>query len=231
MKKFTQKIVSVVVDKIGIVSLMLICIALFNSNAKAQTLLVNYDFASAVAGAPCTAMPLMTAQNVTSIFTTGGTDGETCTTVEGQFTPWVAPPTGLAFGINSEGNLAVNVGSSAVDAVNYFQFQLNGVSAYRSYKLHFQTNRSGTIDVQYSLDGNNFTSFVQIPRNQIDNTVNYPSKIIDLSSVTELNGQPTVYFRLVGKSSLNSSLYFSVDNFQVQAVSTTKSNKRVRIVF
>jgi hypothetical protein len=233
MKKLTQKFLFGLAAKIVIVSLMAICLVMFNSNVKAQTLLVNYDFASAVAGTPCKATPLTTAQNVTSIFTTGGTNGETCTTTRGQSTPWVDPPVGLAFGINPEGNLAVSVSSSTLNTVNYFQFQLNGVSAYRSYVIYFQTERSGPIDIQYSLDGDNFTTCAQIPKvqGQGELTWRFPPRTFDLSSVTALNGQPTVYFRLVGKSFLNSSLRFDLDNFQVQATAATDKRKRVRIAF
>ena len=224
MKKLTQKILFGLVGKIGIVSLTAICLAMFNSNTKAQTLIVNYDFASAVAGTPCTATPLTTVPNVTSIFTTGGTDGETCTIYTG--TP-MYQPAGFAFAENKDANLAVSVSSSEVDAVNYFQFQLTGVGAFRGYKLFFQPRQSGPIDVQYSLDGVNFTSFTQIPLPL--HKLSFPHKIVDLSEVTTIDRQPTVYFRLVGKSSHNLSLRFVIDNFQVQATAATKKRNRVRV--
>jgi len=223
LKSFTQKILFGLVGKIGIVSLMAICLTLFNSNTKAQTLLVNYDFASAIAGTPCTATPLTTATNVTSIFTTGGTNSGTCSILPG--TPAQIP---YAFAENQDANHAVNISSSAVDSVNYSQFQLIGVSAYRGYKLYFQVERSGPIDVQYSIDGNNFTSFKQIPKPI--HKWRFPPTVVDLSSVTAIDGQPTVYFRLVGKSDRNPGLYFLIDNFQVQAT-RGKSRKRVRLTF
>ncbi len=226
MKSFTQKILFGLVGKIGIVSLMAICLTLFNSNTKAQTLLVNYDFASAIAGTPCTATPLTTATNVTSIFTTGGTDGETCTISEGTPT---SQRTGFAFAENKDANLAVSLSNSDVDAENYFQFQLTGVSAFRSYQLNFNAIQSGPIDVQYSLDGVNFTSFTQLPLPI--HKLYFPRIIVDLSSVTAIDRQPTVYFRLVGKSRHNLSLRFVIDNFQVQATAATKSRKRVRLTF
>jgi hypothetical protein len=220
MKKLTQKILSALTGKIGIVSLIAICLTMFHSNTQAQTLLVNYDFASAVAGSPCTATPLTTATNVTSIFTTGGTDGETCTTPLGM------SPQLEAFAENQDESKSVSLNSSVNDAVNYFQFQLSGVGSYRDYKLYFQATHYGPIDVQYSIDGNNFTSFTQIPRDL--RKWRNPSIIIDMSSVTAINRQPTVYFRLVGKSDINPGLTFEIDNFQMQATAAPKSRKRVR---
>ena len=223
MKKLTQKILFGVVGKIGIISLTAICLVLFNSSVKAQqTLLVNYDFASAVAGTPCTAMPLTTAPNVTSIFTTGGTDGETCTTPSGMHTQ--IPD---AFAENQDANQAVGLNSRAVDSVNYFQFQLDGVGSYRDYKLYFQLRQSGPVDVQYSIDGNSFTSFTQIPNPT--HKWRFPPSVVDLSSETAIEGQPTVYFRLVGKSDRNPGLTFEIDNFQVQATRATKKRNRVRV--
>lgn len=226
MKNLTQKILFGLVGKIGIVSLIAICFMVFNSKTKAQTLLVNYDFASAVAGTPCTVTPLTTATGVTSIFTTGGTDGENCNTSLGY--GMLNPTTGYAFAYNKDANQSVSVSSTAFDAENYFQFQLNGVSAFHGYYLHFQSMRSGPIDVQYSLDGVDFTSFIQLPKPLYPD--NFPFKIVDLSSVTAIDRQPTVYFRLVGKSVSNRNLYFVIDNFQVQATTTVKSRKRVRFL-
>lgn len=226
MKNLTQKILSNLVGKIGIISLMAICLVMFNSSVKAQqTLLVNYDFADAVAGTPCTATPLKTAANVTSIFTSGGTDGGVCKTWFGQESR-IEATIGNAFVFNEDGNLSVSLNRSGDDLTAYFQFQLNGVSAFRSYKLYFQRVRQSAIDIQYSIDGNNFTSFTQIPASLFPD--DFPPVIVDLSSITAINNQPTVYFRLVGKSNQNSFLSLTIDNFQVQATAATKSRKRVR---
>ncbi len=224
MKILTQKILFGLVGKIGIISLMAICFTMFNSNTQAQTLLVNYDFASAVAGTPCTATPLKTATNVTSIFTTGGTNGETCNTWFGY--GMVNPTTGYAFAMNEDANLSVSLNRSGADLTAYFQFQLSGVSAFRGYKLYFQRTRQSAIDIQYSIDGNNFTSFTQIPASLFPD--NFPPVIVDLSSITTINNQPTVYFRLVRKNDDKIGSHLTIDNFQVQATTATKSRKRVR---
>lgn len=220
MKISTQKVLSSIFGKVGIISSMAICLALFDSNTQAQTLLVNYDFASAVVGTPCTATPLTTAANVTSIFTIGGTDGDSCTTISG------APAGFYAFVENDDRTQAIGLNSRAMDAANYFQIQLANVSSYRDYKLHFQLNQSGTVEVQYSLDGTNFTTFKQIHKPVI--AQRFIPFLIDLSSVNDIEGQSTVYFRLVGKSNYNPGLNFEIDNFQAQATAATKSRKRVR---
>lgn len=230
MKSSIQKFLFVLFGKIGIVSLMAICLALFNSSVKAQqTLLVNYDFASAVAGTPCTATPLTTAIGVASIFTSGGANGGTCSTILG-LEMW-NPTIGYAFAENQYGNLAINAGSSAGDTVGYFQFQLVGVNSFHSYKLYFQRIRSNAIDVQYSTDGINFTSFKKIPSSPFPDT--FPPSIVDLSSINAINNQPTVYFRLegirYGGFGVPPLIGLTIDNFQVQATAATKSRERVRI--
>lgn len=228
MNVLTQKILSRLVGKIGIVSLMAICLALFNSSIKAQqTLLANYDFASAVAGTPCTATPLSTATNVTSIFTSGGTNGGTCNTSPGQESR-IAFNIGYAFANNQDGNLAISTGSSAGDSVGYFQFELSGVSSFHGYKLSFQRRRTDAIDIQYSTDGINFTSFTRIPTSWFPD--HFPFLIVDLSSVTAIDNQPTVYFRLEGirYGTYAQLIGLTIDNFQVQATAATKSRKRVR---
>jgi hypothetical protein len=227
MKTSTQKLLSGIVGKIGIVSLIAIYFALFNSSVKAQqTLLVNYDFATAVAGTPCMATPLTAAANVTSIFTSGGANGGTCLTYPGSAV-WNSE-IGYAFAQTEDGNLSISAGSSAGDSVGYFQFQLSGVSSFHSYKLYFQRIRSNAIDIQYSTDGINFTSFKKIPASLLADY--FPRLIIDLSSITAIYKQPTVYFRLEGiRYGISPQLIgLTIDNFQVQATAATKSRKRVR---
>lgn len=177
----------------------------------AQTTLVNYNFASAVAGTPCTATPLTTATGVTSTFTTGGTGGGTCTTPAG--TAAAAPP---AFVANAA-NQSVSLTSFAAGSSNSFQFQLSGVGSYRDYFLFFQVQRSGTgpvnADVQYSTDGTTFTTFQTVsPGNGVFTAFN-----IDLSAVAAIESQPTVYFRILGSGGTGAAGTFRIDNFQVQA--------------
>jgi hypothetical protein len=190
-------------------------------NSPAQTVLVNYDFASAVAGTPCTATPLTTAAGVTSTFTTGGTGGGTCTTPAG--TAATSPP---AFVANAA-NQAVSLTSFAAGSTNYFQFQLSGVSNYTNYMLFFQAQRSGTgpvnADVQYSLDGITFTTFQTVnPGNGVFAAFN-----IDLSSIGAIEGQNTVYFRIVGTGGTGAAGTFRIDNFQVRAQTFTAASANI----
>jgi hypothetical protein len=180
----------------------------------AQTVLVNYDFASAVAGNPCTASPLTTATGVTSTFTTGGTGGGTCTTPAG--TAATSPP---AFVANAA-NQSVSLTSFAAGSSNFFQFQLSGVSSYQDYALFFQSQRSGTgpvnADVQYSTNGTTFTTFQTVnPGNGVFAAFN-----IDLSTIAAIENQPTVYFRILGYGGTGGAGTFRIDNFQVRAIAT-----------
>ncbi|HEX8249501.1 MAG TPA: carboxypeptidase-like regulatory domain-containing protein [Pyrinomonadaceae bacterium] len=191
--------------------------AVFLLNASAQTVLVNYDFASAVAGTPCTASPLTTATGVTSTFTTGGTGGGTCTTPAG--TAATAPP---AFVANAA-NQSVSLTSFAAGSSNFFQFQLSGVGSFQNYMLFFQSQRSGTgpvnADIQYSTDGMTFTTFQTVnPGNGVFAAFN-----IDLSAVSAIENQPTVYFRILGTGGTGAAGTFRLDNFQVQAAATVSA--------
>ncbi|HLM02614.1 MAG TPA: carboxypeptidase-like regulatory domain-containing protein [Pyrinomonadaceae bacterium] len=195
--------------------------AVFLLNAQAQTVLVNYDFASAVAGTPCTASPLTTATGVTSTFTTGGTGGGTCTTPAG--TAATAPP---AFVANAA-NQSVSLTSFAAGSTNFFQFQLSGVGSFQDYMLFFQSQRSGTgpvnLDVQYSTDGMTFTTFQTVnPGNGVFAAFN-----IDLSAVTAIENQPTVYFRLVGSGGTGAAGTLRLDNFQVAATGVSAATVSV----
>ncbi|CAN5212334.1 hypothetical protein BH20ACI1_BH20ACI1_13270 [soil metagenome] len=200
---------------LGGILLIAFCFALFSVSANAQTLLVNYDFASAVAGTPCTATALTTATGVTANFTTGGTGGGTCTTPTG--TAAASPPAFTANALNQ----AVSLTSFASTSTNYFQFQLSGVSAYQDYMLYFNARRSGTgpvnVDVQYSTDGMTFMTFsiIQPP----DSSFTTASRFnVDLSTISAIEGQPSVYFRLSGRDGTGAAGTFVIDNFQVQAM-------------
>lgn len=188
--------------------------ATFSNHVSAQTLIVNYDFLSAVAGTPCTASPLSVATGVTSTFTTGGTGGGACTTPAG--TASTASPTG-AFASNAL-NQSVSLTSFAAGSTNFFQFQLSGVSSFQDYMLYFQTQRSGTgpvnADVQYSLNGTTFITFqtITVP------PAPFGGFRLDLSAVAAIELQPTVFFRIVGRDGTGAAGTLRIDNFQVQAV-------------
>jgi hypothetical protein len=196
-------------------------LAAFLLNAQAQTVLVNYDFASAVAGTPCTASPLTTAPGVTSTFTTGGTGGGTCTTPAG--TAATAPP---AFVANAA-NQSVSLTSFAAGSTNFFQFQLSGVGSFQDYMLFFQLQRSGTgpvnADIQYSTNGTTFTTFQTVnPGNGVFAAFN-----VDLSAIAAIENQPTVYFRILGTGGTGAAGTFRLDNFQVQAMGASAATVSV----
>lgn len=181
-------------------------------NANAQTVLVNYDFANAVAGTPCTATPLTSATGVTSTFTTST---GTCTTPAGAATTTTPAP----FVANAS-NQSVSISGFNPGFTGYFQFQLSGVSSYQNYMLYFQNQRSGSgpvnFDIQYSTDGTNFTTFQSFTSATALSTGGVS---VDLSAVSAIEGQANVYFRIVGRdgTSTTNAGTFRIDNFQVQA--------------
>lgn len=227
MRNFSQKVFSGFAGKIGIVSLMAICFALFSSNINAQTVLVNYDFSSAVASvgtAPCnTGTPLTTAPGVTSTFTVGGTG--VCTTPAGNAS--TVPP---AFVANAS-NQAVSIVGTGPNTTNFFQFRLDGVSSFSNFMVFFQAGRSSTgaqsATLQYSTDGTTFTDFqtVAVPINGTPLVLGNFN--FDLSSVTAINRQATVFFRIVGSGASSSTGTFRIDNFQVQAQAPTAATVNV----
>jgi len=221
MKFFIKRLTSAHTVKLGLFLFAVIFSGLAVTNASAQTVLVNYDFASAVAGTPCTASPLTTAAGVTSTFTTGGTGTGTCTTPAG--TAATAPP---AFVANAA-NQSVSLTSFAAASTNYFQFQLSGVTSYTNYMLFFQSQRSGTgpvnADVQYSTDGVSFTTFTTVnPGNGVFAAFN-----VDLSSIGAIEGQPTVYFRILGTGGTGAAGTFRIDNFQARAVTFSAASANI----
>jgi hypothetical protein len=220
MRNFIHRSTSVFTSKLGLFLFTLIFSGLIAGNVCAQTVLVNYDFATAVAGTPCTVAPLTTAPGVVPVFTTGGTGGGTCTTPAG--TAAAAPP---AFVANAS-NQSVSLTSFAAGSSNYFQVQLTGVATYTNYQLFFQTQRSGTgpvnADVQYSTDGTTFTTFqsITVP------TAFAPFNI-DLSAVSAIENQPVVYFRILGNGGTGAAGTFRIDNLQVAASVVTAAGANI----
>lgn len=212
MKDFSQKVLPDFVRKLGIVSLMAICFALFSSNVSAQTTIVNYDFNNAAPGTPCS--PGTSSGVVASVFTTST---GTCTTPTG--TTAAAPP---AFTAAPVAGLSVSI-INATTTQQYFQFQLNNVVSFSNYMVFFQAQRSGTGPpngvLQYSLDG---VTFVDAGTFAVPTT--FGALSFNLSGITALNNQPTVYFRVAASGASTSAGTFRIDNFQVQAIGPTAAS-------
>lgn len=208
--KFTSKLLFIFVMTIGVI---------FTGQISAQTVLVNYDFATATE-TPCAATPLTTASGITSTFTTGGNGN--CTTPAG--TAAGSPPAFVANAISD----AVSVTGFAAGSTNSFRFQLSGVASYQNYSLFFQSRRSatgpGNVDIQYSLDGVAFTTFQTFTP---PGAFNATGTTVDLSAVSAIENQPTVFFRLLGRDGTGGTGTFAIDNFQVRAFSTTAAGVEV----
>lgn len=203
--------------KCKFVILTAIFFAAFSINAGAQTLLVNYAFNDAAVGTPCDGGTSNASGGVTATFTTGNAGA--CTTPAGAAT------TAGAFTQNTAGT-AVSINGFANGATNYFQFQLSGVSSFQNYQVYFQAVRSGTgptnADLQYSLDGTNFTTIQSVQINATPTAYN-----LDLSAVTAINNQPNVYLRLVGTTGSGGAGTFRIDNFQAQALRPTAAGANI----
>ena len=209
-------------------SLTAFCFALLSTTAKAQFVVVNYDFATAsvTATSPCTVTPKSVAGNVTATLTTS--TGNCTTFATGRAT--VTPP---AFVVNAA-NQAISINNAVTQ--QYYQFQLSGagLSTASNYMVFFQTSRSNTGPpngvLQYSTDGINFTDFMTftVPT-AFDDGIAF-----DLSGITALNNQTNIYFRIAASGASGTAGTFRIDNFQVQAQAqaqaTTFSGEAVGVI-
>ncbi|CAN5843446.1 hypothetical protein BH20ACI4_BH20ACI4_06290 [soil metagenome] len=199
----------VLVKTIFLVFTFALVFLLFNISTNAQTVLVNYDFASTTAATPCVyGGPLTTAAGVTSSYTTSTGN---CTTPAG--TASTVPP---AFVANSS-NQSVSITGFATGSTQFFTFQINNVTNFIDYMVFFQAQRSasGPTDatLQYSTDGIFFTNFqaVTVPTS-FSTGFNF-----DLSAVSAIENQTTVYFRIFAAGGTSATGTFRIDNFQTQA--------------
>jgi len=106
--------------------------------------------------------------------------------------------------------------SNGWDVGDYFQFQVSTATFSSIYLIWDQTgSNSGPRDfsLQYSTDGSSFTAFGTysvIPNNSpnIWGSSSYVSAAqvaFDLSSITAINNQTTVYFRLIDTSTVSTN--------------------------
>jgi len=99
---------------------------------------------------------------------------------------------------------------------DYWQFQVSTIG-FTGIGLSYDQTSSGTgprdFSLQYSTDGNNFTTFnsYTVQPNTAPNawnattTVASSSYTVDLSGVSALDNAPTVYFRLVNMSTVSAN--------------------------
>ncbi|MGZ3942176.1 MAG: hypothetical protein ACXVOH_08825, partial [Bacteroidia bacterium] len=171
--------------------------------ASAQTTIVDYNFENS------TTTPTLTATGVTctaSTFSSSTTFGGT-NTGAGAFTA-----------NNSSTVTAIAMTNSSGTNTNYFQFQLGGsnLNTYCCYKIYFQAQRSSsgaqTITLQYSTDGSTYTTF----GTTASVGTSFTEITFDLCSITALNNQANVYFRLYASGASGTGT-LRIDNFEVQA--------------
>ena len=206
MKKITNQL-SVAERLIIKMKMLLIPILLLVvGNVVGQTTIVNYDFNS---GTSFAALTPALSTNVTSTITST----EVFSTVGGT-----ATSTG-SFTTNSTAGNSITMGNSSGTNVKYFQFQLGGsaLSTYSGYKIYFQAQRSAagatTATIAYSTNGTSFTNF---GTTQSATSGSFSECQFDLSTITALNTQSSIYFRIL-VSGASGGGTFRVDNFQVRA--------------
>ncbi|WP_375561187.1 Ig-like domain-containing protein [Bernardetia sp. OM2101] len=106
----------------------------------------------------------------------------------------------------------------AIDTDAYVQFSTS-TSGFEAIQFLFDERRSGTgirdFEVQYSTDGTTFTAIPTTVTNVPDNT-SYRSHAFDLSAITALNNQATIYFRIYGYNAEASTGTWRFDNVKIQ---------------
>lgn len=182
---------------------------------KGQTTVVQFNFENA------SAYPVAASSTASSI-TGSCTSSETYATFGGTNTG-----TGAFVADNSSSPNGLGMSNSSGTNTRYFQFQLGGsnLSCYTCYKVYFQAQRSSTgattITLQYSTNGSSWTSFGTATVG-----TSYTECSFDLCSVTALDNQSAVYFRLYASGASGSGT-LRIDNFQVQAKSIITGNTSV----
>ena len=212
MRDFSQRVFSGFAGKIGIVSLMAICFALFNLNINAQTLLVNYDFNAATTA--CTASPTSVATGVTSVYSASET---TCTTTSGTVTD------SQAFTQNTTAGITTGFTNSSTTPSKFFQFALSNLPTNLSnYQVYFQSQRSNTgfttLTLQYSIDGG--ASFTPAGTQTVSTAFATTTPLV-FNLPAAVNNTSSLIIRLVATGATGTTGTIRLDNFQVQALRPT----------
>ncbi|MBS1635850.1 MAG: hypothetical protein JST26_07985 [Bacteroidetes bacterium] len=191
-------------------TVILIVLFMMTLGAMAQTTIVNYDFNSGSSYATLT-------PTLASGITCSATSTETFALATGITTGT------NAFTANTTAGKALAMANSSGTNTRYFQFQLSGaeLSKYSTYKIYCQASRATSgatlITLAYSTDGTSFTNF---GTTQTPGLSSFSECIFDLSSVTAINSQTSVYFKLL-VSGASGTGAFGIDNFQVRGTACT----------
>jgi hypothetical protein len=171
-----------------------------------QTPIANYDFNSGTSYASLT--PTL-ASNISSSLS--------CTESWQTYTGTASGTS--AFTTNGTGGNAVAMANSSGTNAKYWTLELGGslLSSYKNFKLYLQAQRSGTgaqtITIATSTDGSNYTNFgtTMSPGNG-----SFNEQVLDLSTVTAINNQNSVYIRLMASGASGTGT-LRIDNLQLQA--------------
>ncbi len=179
----------------------------FSGNTIAQTVIVNYDFNDA---SSYPVSPTATATDISCSLT--------CTESFATFTGTTSGE--QAFTSNSTAGYALAMNNSSGTNTKYWSATINGSDLvnYKSYEVYFQVRRSSTgaqkVTLFYSTDGTNYTSYNYVSLTSADV---YYEGVFDLTAITSLDFQSTVYLRLAA-SEASSTGTLRIDNLQLRAL-------------
>lgn len=186
--------------------LFLTIFLIWKSNIFSQTVIANYTFNE------ISSYPVVASTTATEISSSiNGTE---------TFQTYSGTTTGTqAFISNSTAGDALSMSNSSGTNSRYWTVALSGndLENYKSYKIYLQARRSSTgaqkITLYYSTDGTTFSTFAFM------NTGNdvFVEYIFDLSNITNIDLQSTVYFKLAASEATGTGT-LRIDNLQIQAI-------------
>ena len=187
---------------------------------NAQIAIINFDFDNGSPSSYSSVSPLV-APNISGTVTSTEGWSTTSGTLTGTSTSamcngYASNTAGSALTSNS-----LNTGSHS------YIFKLDGsnLSCYSSYKVYFDARSTSTgptlVTLQYSIAGVTYTTSTTTYSG-----LNAPGSVwtecnFDLSSITALDGQSSLYFKIIPTGATTAGGTFSIDNFQVQAIQTS----------
>lgn len=202
----------------------LVAVAILTAQAQAQTTIVFYSFnTNALLDGTSAQTNFVTTANIGSAISSFSYSNSQVTPVLTILSSVTASPNNHGFSAgNSVGMNGWNGGAS------YFQFTLDS-TGYQGLILAWAGNRSGTgptnITVRYSSTGvgGTFTDFSNFTAPANTATTQ------NLSSVTALDNNPNVVFRIVGVDAAAAGT-LKIDNFSIDAVSVIPEPSTVMLV-
>lgn len=205
--------------KIRIYLLIILSLILieFKSFAQTPVTLANYDFNTGTSF---------------STFTPTLLSGIACTLSSTEaFITYSGVVSGAnAFTSNTTSGNALGMANSSGTNTRYHTFAFSGsaLSNYINFKVYTQAQRSSTgattLTLAYSTNGTTYTNFATTK----STGTSFAECLFDLSAITTLYNQATVYIRLMA-SGASSTGTLRIDNFQLQGVYSATASPSVLV--